>query len=302
MSPQPQVEPRFLFRGHAIPLAARIRRPRDFAIPPQAASTVPVTGGHSEARLARQTLEDIFTFEEAFSRVSGDYENPAEAVRFTHGNHGENRLPTKTVVHCGVRGLSIVIKGPSSEHRLTADNVELQLTSRGRVRGVRGNAISVDRAILDGVALDGHRLAIDLRANMFTENDTKDKLCKAYESDENFFRENRHMFINPGNGDATRGGKRTTPEAAGLIVCTLVNRIDWAGNPHPQAKIEGHRITFPDFGVIYLGETAVTGTSRRVTMMRIHFGSPDGGDGTVGEGEGNGTEWPPSNEPPPPEP
>jgi hypothetical protein len=301
MSPQPQVEPRFFFRGHAIPLAGRIRRPRDFAIVPQAASTLAITGGHSEARLGRQTIEDIFTFEEAFSRVTGDYENPGEAVRFTHGNHAENRLPTRTVVHCGVRGLSIVIKGPKSDHRLTADNVELQITSRGRVAGVRGNAITVDRAILDGVALDGHRLSIDLRANMLCENDTKDKLCRAYESDENFFRESRHMFLNPGHGSGPNG-KRRMPEAGGVIGCTLVNRIDWAGNPHPQAKIEGHRITFPDFGIIYLGEGTVTSSSRRVTMMRIQFGSPDGGDGSVGDGESNGTEWPPSNEPPPPEP
>jgi hypothetical protein len=302
MSPQPQVEPRFLFRGHAIPLAARIRRPRDFAISPQAASSVPVTGGKAEARVGRQTLEDIFTFDEAFSRVSGDYEDAAAAVGFTHGNHAENRLPTRTVVHCSVRGLSIVIKGPNSEHRLTADNIELQITSRGRLEGVRGNAITIDRAILDGVALDGHRLAIDLRANMFCEKDTKDKLCQAYESDENFFRENRHMFIDPGRGAGLKNGKRKTPEASGLIVCTLAHRVDWAGDPHPQAKIEGHRITFPDFGVIYFGETTITGTSRRVTLMRFQFGSPDGGDGTAGDGEGNGTEWPPANEPPPPEP
>jgi hypothetical protein len=304
MSPQPQVEPRFLFRGHAIPLAARIRRPRDFSIPPQAASTVAVTGGYSESRLGRQTIEDIFTFEEAFSTVHGDYENPAEAVRYTHGNHAENRLPTRTVVHCGVRGLSIVMRGPKWEHRLTADNVEVQLTSRGRVQGIRGNAITIDRAVLDGVALDGHRLSIDVRANMLCENDTKDKLCRAYESDENFFRESRHMFINPGNGAALENakGKRKMPEAAGVIACTLVHRIHWAGNPHPQARIDGHRITVPDFGVIYLGESTITGTSRRVTMMRIHFGSPDGGDGSIGEAEGNGVEWPPANEPPPPEP
>lgn len=302
MSPQPQVEPRFFFRGHAIPLAGRIRRPGDFAIPPQAASTVAITGGRSEVRFGRQTIEDIFTFEEAFSHVDADFENPAEAVRFTHGNHADNRLPTRTVVRCGVRGLSIVIRGPKSEHRLTADNVELQLTCRGRVPRVRGNIITIDRAIIDGLGLDGHRLSPDLRANMFSENDTKEKLCRAYETDESFFRESRHMFLNPGSVDEGSAGRRKTPEADGLIACTLVNRIDWVGNPHPQARIEAHRITFPEFGIIYLGETTITSVSRRVTLLRIQFGSPDGGDATVADGETNGIEWPPSSEPPPPPP
>ena len=294
MSPQPQAEPRFFFGGHAVPIAARIRRPRDYPIPPVAPTTVPVTGGRAETRLGRQTIGDIFSFEEAFSSIDADYEDLNEALQFTHGNYAENRLPTRTVVHCGVRGLSIVIRGPGSEHRLTADNVELQLTSRGRVPGLKGNAVTVDRAILDGLALDGHRINADLRAKMFCENDTKEKLCRSYETDENFFRDTRHMFVDPRTGVGSADDRnRRTPEAGGVIACTLTNRIDWTGNPHPQAKVEGHKIVFPDFGVIYVGECTITSHSRRVTMMRIQFGSPDGGEGTIGEGESNGVEWPP---------
>jgi hypothetical protein len=305
MSPQPQAEPRFFFGGHAIPVAGRIRRPRDYPIMPVAANTVPVTGGRAESRVGRQTIEDLISFDEAYSSVDGDYEDRAEAVRYTHGNHADNRLPTRTVVQCGLRGLSIVVRGPQSEHRLTADHIEVQITSRGRVRGVPGNSVTIDHAILQGLALDGHGLYVDLRDKMFSENDTKDKLCRCYETDENFFRESAHMFIDPGPRPAKtgvakpNGRKRKTPEAGGIIACTLISKIDWTGNPHPEAKIAANRITFPDFGVIYLGECTVTLNSRRVTMMRINFGSPDGGDGSFGEAESNGIEWPPANEPPP---
>jgi hypothetical protein len=299
MSPQPAVEPRFFFRAYAIPLAARIRRPRDFHITPQAATTLPITGGRVEAQLGRQSLEDIFTFEEAYSSVDGDYENPAEALKFTHGNHAQNKLPTKTVVRCGLRGLSVVIKGKSTQHRLTADNIELQITSRGRQPGVKGNSICIDKASIDGLALDGHRLSLDLRHQLFCENDTKDKLCKAYQ-DEAFLREHRHMFLDPGPGVATyakaTGNARAMPETDGLIACTVLHRAEWAGNTHPEAKIEGNKIIFPDFGVIYLAESTITGRSRRVTLLRMQFGSPDGGEGSGGEGEGNGIEWPPSDQ------
>jgi hypothetical protein len=291
MSPKTAVEPRFYFHGHAVPLAARIRRPRDFHVPPQAATTLSGIGGKAESRVGRQTFEDIFTFEEAFSSVYGDFEDGAAAVGYTHGNHAENRLPTKTVVRCGVRGLSIVIKGPKSQHRLTADNIELQLTVRGRLANV-GSSICIDTASLDGLALDGHKLSLDLRPGLFCENDTKEKLRRSYQ-DEAFFREHRHMFFDPGTGTTD---ERKLPEPKGVVACTLLHRAEWAGNAHPEAKIDGNRITFPDFGVIYLADAIITGASRRVTLLRMHFGSPDGGEGSGGEGEGNGIEWPPSDQ------
>jgi len=47
----------------------------------------------------------------------------------------------------------------------------------------------------------------------------------------------------------------------------------------------------PDFGKLVFGEILITALSRRLTLLRLELGSPEGGDVACAEVESNGI-WP----------
>ncbi len=283
-------EKRFIFRGNAVALAGHIRRPRDLIIHAQASSCLPATGGYAEGRSGPQSLHDIISFESAVTTASGDYIHKARAARYTHGNHGENELPTRTSVTVEVRGLRIVNSGPKSSRTLTCSLVSAELHSVWRRRGEQPSITGTVH--LDGLELDGFRLNVGFHDKLFSRYPTKAKLCDAYENDDAFHGKHGARFFHP-PGTAPRRGKRKMPEACGFIHTNLVSAIRWAGEPHPDVTIDGHRIVFPDFGSIYVGELLIGECERRLSMLRLHFGSPDGGDATVVSTDTDGTPWPP---------
>lgn len=285
-----QNEKRFIFRGNAVALAGHIRRPRDLVIPSQASSCLPATGGYAEGRSGPQNFHDIISFESAVTKASGDFINPARAAKFTLGNHGQNTLPARTSVTVEVRGLRVVNQGPNSKRTLTCGLVSAELHSEARRRG--GQPLITAKVALEGLELDGHGLIVEFNDKLFSRYSTKAKLCEAYESDNAFHRKHGAWFFHP-PGTAPRRGRRRMPETCGMIQASIVSSIHWAGDPHPEASIEGHSIVFPNFGSIYLGELMIGECERHLSMIRLQFGSPDGGDATVGSTDTDGQSWPP---------
>ena len=55
----------------------------------------------------------------------------------------------------------------------------------------------------------------------------------------------------------------------------------------------GHRIDFPEFGSIYLGEIQIRSQERRLTMLRIAFGCATEGDAAFADVDGHGQPVPP---------
>ena len=54
-------------------------------------------------------------------------------------------------------------------------------------------------------------------------------------------------------------------------------RLVALGSADPGIKIKGHSIAVPGFGTIYLGEMTISPVQRRIHMVRIELGCPDGG-------------------------
>jgi hypothetical protein len=117
---------------------------------------------------------------------------------------------------------------------------------------------------------------------------TKKKLADAHAAGLPAHRAHLLMPLDGSTGPAT-----TFPEANATVKCTIVKEMHWEGEPHPDAKIHGHMVRVPGFGKIYFGELYITGESRRLTMVRLQLGSPDGGEVCAAEGETNGVIWPP---------
>jgi len=71
-----------------------------------------------------------------------------------------------------------------------------------------------------------------------------------------------------------------------------VESIKWGGTPpDARAKITDHTVYVPGFGKLVFGELLISDVERRMTLLRLELGSPEGGDVACGEVQSNGI-WP----------
>lgn len=281
------VQPRrYVFHGNASGVAAHIRRPVDFLLPVQAASSLPVTGGLSESKAgpfsrperratANNAATDYITFESAATRAHGDYVDQEQAVAMTFGKLGFDEGESVTTVSAEVRGLVAIGRVKVGTAALTLQAFSSDLAEP---------PIRCESAVLDDVSVDGYPVNITLDQEFFYENDTMSKLSAAAV-------EGKYPQYFFDAGTAARYGFYNF---TGMVKVTLVNSIEWAGDPHPNATIDGNAIIIPEFGKVYFAEMYVSSNSRRLTMVRFQFGSDDGGDGSAASGDVNGSPWPPT--------
>jgi hypothetical protein len=301
METQPPAEKRFIFQGTAVALAAHIRRPNDSFVPAVASSCLPVTGGLAEARVPAQRFGDRISFESAFSRAQGDFADLHRAAELTHGNHGENELPTNTFVEVGLSGLRIAIPQPAGAARiLEAKTLHARLESTAdRVNPVSFRSLE---ATFDGISIDGKILKVNTAPECFSRNETKDKLLKALESSEfrkQYFHlfypfvEEQHSLLGGLLGGLS--GKHEAPHTKGPLYATVVSGISWQEKPPERpTRIQGNRLSIDGLGTLYFGEIFIDDNARRLTLLRFQLGSPDGGDGSACELQSNGGGWPPA--------
>jgi hypothetical protein len=271
---------RYVFRGHASGVSAHIRRPQDQLLPVQGCSSLPVTGGLSESNLGPQSLDKWVSFDAVSTSAHGDYVDAATGVATTTGAVAFDAAPTETRVKAAVDGL--VVLG-----RVSVAHAAIGLTSQSAV-GKDQPSITLEGNILNGVSIDNFPLAITLAEDFYQQSDTKDKLKARFAAG---LPPQLAGLLLPLDGSA--GPPATFPEANGTVKCTIVQQIAWVGAALPDATIQGHVVSVPNFGKIYFGEMFVTAESRRLTMVRCQLGSDTGGEVTAAEGETNGTTWPP---------
>ena len=286
---------RFLFRGNASGFGGRLRRPVNAIWKVQGASSLPTIGGISESRVTWADFEnsddrkelgafkDYIRFDAVHTFAKGDFVDQEAALAMTFGKVDEGKIVTQTTVTSSVSGLSVGkrLKVASARAGLVADYPPPR--KQPPIRPV-GNAI-------EGVSIDGFELEIELNEKLFTDKATLRDLSLSYEQDDAFFKKNRRHFVEIGAGTPP-GAKRRTPKGRGIVYCTLVSRIRWVSGIHPDVKIQGNVVIVPDFGRLYFGELLISDLSRRLNMMRIKLGSPEGGEFCCSAVESNGSTWP----------
>jgi hypothetical protein len=280
---------RHVFHGNSSAVSARIRRPVDLCMPVQAACSLPVTGGLSEGKAGPTKFgernptgrtglggdpDTYISFDSASARAKGDYADLQKAVDMTHGKVGFDEIPTVTEVSAEV--VNLVVIG-----RLKIGLASMAMYAHSPVVGEPSIPCE---ATLTGVEVDGYPVNITLDVPFFCECDTIDKLAAAAQAGRN-----PQCFF-PASRSASLGFNSHT----GMVKSTLVTAMAWAGEPHPEATIDGHTIIIPEFGKVYFAEMFVTRGARRLTMATFQLGSPDGGDGTAASGDTNGGTWPPA--------
>lgn len=280
-SDQENVEQRFLFHAEALGVAAHFRRPKDFYLDSVASSVLAITGGRAEARVGPGRA-GIISYEEAFTRVTGDYDPPARAVDYTYGNHAQNNLPTRTTVEAKVRGFRIDAP-QEGEDKITGFerrivhidemNCMLESTSDRRKPNVFGNLASSIR----GVKVDGRELLVETNTEMFNQKPTKRKLDCAMDNDDFRAVHSRQIIY----------------DSPTLTLATVVRSLRFVDEPPAFTEIQGNRVKILGVGSLYFGELVIEEGFRRFTSLRFQLGSTNGGDGVAGQGQSNGTPYPP---------
>lgn len=153
---------------------------------------------------------------------------------------------------------------------ITADRVVARLTSDGK-RGQKETHIIAVGSEFDNLRIGGHPVKVTLHHDLFLKNPTHADLTKAVAS-----------LKNTGRIVATEDG---------AILCSLVEKIE---TNLPGVEIKGHILRIPHFGEVALAEVFAVPGTRTLTMIRLHLGSPDGGQLTGAEVLSQGRPWPPT--------
>jgi hypothetical protein len=276
------IERQVLFHGSALGLAAHIRRPNNYYLESVASSVLAITGGIAQAQVeGGQT--GIISYGAVSTQASGDFVPSEDAVQFTHGNHCDNDLPLRTAVTTNVSGL--VLDVPQEHSGLHFFGKSNRVVSMQQLSAVmentsdrrRPNAFRKLDVAIDGVLVDDHKLIVETDTKLFTENSTKRKLSSALD-DDNF---------------RSQCGNQIIGEWPGIILATVVKRMYWADGAPPETRIENNKLIINGVGSLYFGELIIQEGFRRIALVRLQLGSPDGGAGTVGQAETNSGTIPP---------
>lgn len=320
------IEKRFAFFGNAVAFAAHIRRPADFQFKAVASSVIPVTGGLAEAVSERQSYRppnseaDILSFTAASTRATGDYTDPRRAVDFTNGNYADNELSTLTLVEARVSGFKIAIPQDSAVRTFEVEELLARLESTSDRR--TPNAFRGLDAVFTNVTVNGNQLKVNTATDVFTQNETLEKLATTYEKNSDFRKQYGSLFYPTGQEQTGIAKLLWKPHlSAELVVATVVTGFTWLTGPEAGKTIPGNRLDIDGIGSIYFGELLIEEEARRLTLLRLQLGSPNevpgaatpqaqtpspsappppppppskvGGEGSVCECHSNGTEIPP---------
>jgi hypothetical protein len=287
----PQVlERRCHFHSCACAWAGHIRRPNDGTIPGRVSVALPSTGGEAQQSGSypdpqfNDTWGHILTVGASTALAKGDFTDLQQAATFTHGNHADNNVPMAGIARATLDDIKVVNQGPTSIRTLTARSLRAELQS-GFENTEPGFSII---AQYEDVQIDGSPVTLTVDTSIFNgAGRTRTGLGQSYANDASFRQKlNRQLGKKQGVGGPPND--LDSCEVAGRLCCSVVNQITWNGN-----TTQGNRLVVPDFGVIYFGELYINRFTRRLTLMRIQLGSPDGGDLALGDVETDGHSIPP---------
>ena len=262
---------RFIFRGNAAAFGGRFVRPEDIVLEMPGASSLPVTGGRSVARIGRTQFKEFLSFDSASTFAEGTFDDRQAAIALSNHVLQEDALTTSTRVQAEIRKLVV-----GSKQRLTVERLAAELRAKSPA-GSGEPRITLGDVMVEGVAIDGFKLRVEIERGVFQRYDTHAKLLTAADDEDFVRRHGKHLFM------TTNFEGRPAPPPGRLvpgydtIYATIVRTIEWDGPPDPAAQIDHHSVAVKDFGRIFFGEILITSSSRRLTLMRLELGSDDGG-------------------------
>lgn len=276
---------RFLFRGNASALSGQFFRPKTVIVDLDGASSLGVSGGRSQAQISARSFGDVIRFASATTFAEGLYDDEKLAKAVSNHKGEPETLNTTTNVSAEIRELAV-----GKDPLFTATRIRGALVSSSPRDSGEPSIAPGPGSVIRGVEIGGFGLDVKLNAALFQRYDTRSKVSAAADDPKVLSKYGQHFVT-----DATiRGQTRRSGLVVrnGIIYTTIVESIQWTDEPFPDATIEGHVVTVPDFGKIFFGELLIASAERRLTMVRFDMGSPIGGWADGGGLDTNGSYYP----------
>lgn len=255
-------KPFYSFRADANALGGFLEAPFQKVIPTLAPVSLPAAGGFATARSTAFNLDEIVSFDAAYTLVTGRQSNEDGSI--------------STLATAVVEGLNIL-------EVVTAERIVAQLS----VTIAKGNGPR--RISLGGSGFEGLRLAgRDCRPNLNSSLQQPDGDKSGYGSPvtwraiQQAGRKQAERLINRfrDGGDENayqwalnRHGWMTSeprPEGGGRVLCSLVDGFETTD----ERSSDGHIVDIPGFGRIILGELLVSHDSVQLVSIRAELGCP----------------------------
>lgn len=299
----------YLYHAEALGLGGQISGIG--ALQSQAATSLPMSGGHGTARAGKFQLEGIVSFEAAYTEVRG-YQS-GQGVYTTEVKTTVEKLNIRDIVKA-----DLVVGGIKSTHTISTNRDEASIVPDG-CRFV-------------GLTIAGNAANPKLDYNEFSEFGTFNEFKKAYDGPSQSQLRKRMLWdqLRPGcppSLDDMRKWHESQKTLPNIAMCSLVSDPGFSGTPN-GINVYGPIIVVPSFGIVYLCEFVLVHRSRRLNMLRVTMGNGPGvfqatkwtaqsaqtaplsaippvsggsgsgttipnGDVTVGSGTSNGSTFPP---------
>lgn len=272
------------FHAEASVLNARLQRPLQQDVKPQAFVKLPEEGGYLSERAKDYRLEGVISFRSAYTQVAGN-QSPKPG-------HGWVTLATSVVE--GLNVLDIV----------TADRVVAQISTEHPLKGYVPSVTFLGTRF-ENLKIAGQEIKPTIDLDVCGPKPNDDRL---YLEDAGFRGRVTEQQQRIAGAPDSVGGKYsgTMPDIAQL-------RKQWEAfikgqGPRPEAAIEcslvdtlgktgswnsfGHALIVPEFGRIFFAELRVECDSFQFTMIRLEMGCVADGSGKVGNFSVNGSTKP----------
>jgi hypothetical protein len=277
----------YVYNANAYAIGGHLRRPFQDVLNIPAASSLSWVGGFQSSESGPFRLGNILSFSRAYTQVSGSLED-------RNGEKYYNAMATAVIEDFRVQEV------------VSAKRIVAQIASRvpwqrdPDAPELVETEFSFVGTQFDDLRINGKTVDVELNSDLWSGCRTLCALRERYRADHSFRDElNRVSLWKNYAAEAPeqmRGRVHWTkqlkqeqlPERHGAVLTTLLRKPVKA----TCAKTDGHCVTIPDFGKIYIAELIVDSRSRRLNMLRFELGSPDEGEYAAGGVGGNGSWYP----------
>jgi|SRR5215471_1057653 len=279
---------RFIFRGNAAAIGGRIVRPTDVVLESHVSSSLTVAGGRSTASGTKINFDPYVFVDSAATSAEGQYDDLDQHIALTHRQVTADALTTSTRVWAEVHGLRAGLKPV-----LTVKALRGSLTAKSPVTSGEPSIGVDDSSTIQGVEIGGCPLNVKVSPAVYQRYDTYSKLMTAIDDPGAMKTLAPFLLTQSALHGAPVPDKGRLLRSDSTIYATVVESVQWADPKRvfPGATITDHTVRVPGFGKILFGELLITSLYRRLTMLRLELGSPEGGDAAFAEVETNGI-WP----------
>jgi hypothetical protein len=253
---------RFHYHACAHAFSGQFTRPFHDLIEVQAATALPIIGGHGNSRVDNFQFREFVSFKKGYTHVSGAHQAD---------DNSNNTLVTATI-----EGLNVL-------DILTADRIVSRLYSK-HPHGEPEGFVTMVGSKFENLRIAGCLVHVEFDFDLFESIPTYDAATKAFKNNAAF----RKIASDP--LQSGRPLKAQGPN--GAFLCSLVKGMD---TNCPGVKQSGHCFHVPGFGKIFLGEVIIVHGERTLTMVRLELGSAVSGSGSISAATANGKNFPPGS-------